>query len=114
MPKLILRSLMLAGALCASGCASVRDPYAAWLPPPGGVVRDKAAAIAIAHAVWFSANPSVEAPSEAVWQQAMQARLDGKVWHVYEPPLQAGVLGGRLQIDLSATDGRILRIVMTQ
>ena len=94
------------------GCAS--SEFRWWSPPPGGVIQDKTAAIAIARAMWASMNPELDIASEAEWQQTMVAHLDHGVWRITEPPLGPESLGGTGEFDLSATDGRMLRVVFTQ
>ena len=85
-----------------------------WSPPPEGVIRDKIAAISIARAIYFSMNPSLEKSSEEVWQDGMVAERHGDIWKVRQKALPAGTLGGGLEIDLDARDGRVVLIVLTQ
>jgi hypothetical protein len=106
--------LVLVGliALGDAGCAS--SEFRWWSPPPGGVIRDKTAAIAIARAMWASMNPELDIASEAEWQRTMIAHLDQGVWRITEPPLGSESLGGTGEFDLSAKDGRMLRVFFTQ
>jgi hypothetical protein len=92
--------------LADAGCASRQFT---WPSPPAGVIRDKAAAITIARAMWVSMNPSLQVTSEDNWQRHMVAHLDGNVWRVREPGLPPNSIGGRWEIDLDARDGRFLR-----
>ncbi|RUL77501.1 hypothetical protein [Dyella choica] len=85
-----------------------------WSPPPEGVIRDKVAAISIARAIYFSMNPSLEKSSEKVWQDGMNAERHGDIWKVQQKALPAGSLGGGLEIDLDAKDGRVVQIIFTQ
>jgi hypothetical protein len=103
--------LVVLMALGAAGCASSEFR---WSPPPGGLIQDKRAAIAIARAMWASMNPKLDIASEAEWQRTMIAHLDHGVWRINQPPLGPGSLGGTGEFDLSAKDGRLLRVVFTQ
>jgi hypothetical protein len=81
---------------------------------PSQVIRDGAAAKEIARAMWVSMNPSLKVWSKTDWQEKVDAHLDGSVWRVYERSIAPGTIGGTWEIDLSAEDGRLLRVFMTQ
>jgi hypothetical protein len=85
-----------------------------WAPPPEGVVRDGAAAISIARAIWISLNPGLPKASEEVWQIEMVASLRHGIWHVEQKPLPRGSLGGGLVMEISRADGRVTLIMITQ
>jgi hypothetical protein len=85
-----------------------------WTPPPGGVIRDKVAAISIARAIWVSLNPGSQIPTEQGWQEGMDAVRVGNVWQVTEKPLPKGSIGGGIEIDLDARDCHVVQIVFTQ
>ncbi|GLQ99113.1 hypothetical protein [Dyella mobilis] len=112
-PKFTCIWLVLFAALfCAD--ASLAKENSWWSPPPQGVIRDKVAAISIARAIWTSMNPSRDEPSDEEWQGNMIAVRDGNIWRVSERKLPAGSIGGGLEIDLDARDGRVVQIVFTQ
>lgn len=79
-----------------------------WQLPPGGVVRDRRAAVSIARAVWFSTtgiDPSRS--SDEIWQEGTDTRLQGDVW-VIETKKEPDTIGGGVQVLVSKIDGRIL------
>ncbi|MGK9232079.1 hypothetical protein KXS07_13515 [Inquilinus limosus] len=85
-----------------------------WRLPPGGVVRDRRAAVSIARAVWFSTtgiDPSRS--SDEVWQNGTTAKLEGGVW-VIKTKRGQGTIGGGVQVLVSKVDGRILGIYAWQ
>jgi hypothetical protein len=90
----------------------VTDAGPAWQPPAEGVVRDKWAAIEIAHAAWFSLWPSKTRASVDLWQSKMEATLKDGVWEVTTP--MTDEVGGSFFIFISQKDGRVLDVVMTQ
>ena len=67
--------------------------------------------------MWFSMHPELalnnDLASDAAWQSHSEATLKDGVWHI-SPKLPPHTLGGGLYIDLSAQDGRVLQMVMTQ
>ena len=85
-----------------------------WIPPEAGVVRDPAAAIGVARLIWFSMNPDLPPSSADVWNSRMAAMLEHGVWKVAPRPLPSGSVGGGLEIDISASDGRVVGIYVTQ
>jgi hypothetical protein len=85
----------------------------AWQPPPEGVVRDKWAAVEIAHSVWFSLWRTLPIADVRDWQRKMNATLTDGVWQVTEP-VPAGMVGGSVFVFISAKDGRVLNVSMTQ
>ncbi len=89
----------------------VTDSGAAWQPPAEGVVRDKWAAIEIAHAAWFSVGRRQPA-SVDLWQKNFDATLADGVWEVTEKT--GPEVGGSVFVFVSQKDGRILSIFMTQ
>ena len=52
--------------------------------------------------------------SEELWQSDMVATLAGGIWHVRQKPLGRDYLGGGLEIYLNATDGAVVRVILTQ
>lgn len=108
------RMHIIASALLLLLASKVNADEKQWLPPVGGVIRDKVAAKSIARAIWFSVNPSLKKSSEQAWQKGMEADRDGNIWRVREKSLGKDYLGGGLEIDLNATDGRVLRILVVQ
>jgi hypothetical protein len=104
----------MSGFSCGICASEPTESNFHWTPPAAGVVRDKYAAIAIAHAIWFSMYPELKKSSEEVWQKEMSAQLVDGVWRVREPPLGPKDIGGGLLIDINARDGKILMVMMTQ
>lgn len=70
--------LIVVLGLGGTGCAT--SEFSWWSPPRDGVIRDQAAAIAVAHAMWASMNPGTSVASLATWQRTMSAHLDHGVW----------------------------------
>lgn len=109
---------VMALALLISACTvdrtHIKSKHVEWVPPAQGVIRDGTAAKSIARIIWFSMNPSLKMSSEAKWQKGMTAKLSGGVWRVRQKPLGSAFLGGGLEIDLGATDGKVLRVILTQ
>jgi hypothetical protein len=92
----------------------VTDAGPQWEPPSGGLVRDKWAAIEIAHAAWFSAwRAHGERPSVDVWEKSFDATLSDGVWEVTEP-MKPNEIGGSVFVFVSQKDGRILSMFITQ
>jgi hypothetical protein len=108
-----LAALVLVAACSFASSASVSAEFQ-WTPPPQGVIRDKAAAISIARSIWFSMNPSLKKSSEEVWQKRMEAELIKGVWHVRQKSVGSKFVGGGLEIDLNAKDGKVVRVILTQ
>lgn len=108
----MLMVFLIAG--CSLGNEAATRAKFEWAPPNNGVIRDKAAAISIAHDIWFSMNPSLKKSSDDVWQNEMQATLVDGIWYVRQKPPSSNSIGGGLEISLSAKDARVVRIILTQ
>lgn len=100
-------ALIVMLGLGGAGCAT--SEFSGGSPPPGGVIQDEVAAIAVAHAMWASMHPEMPIAPLPEWQRTMIAHLDRGVWRINERPLGPGSMGGSCEIDLSAMDGRLLQ-----
>lgn len=85
-----------------------------WRPPPQGVIRDKEAAISISRSIWFSMNPRFKKSSDEFWQKDMEAQLIKGIWRVRQKSVGPNSIGGGIEIDLDAKDGKVVRIIFTQ
>ncbi|HEX7816398.1 hypothetical protein [Dyella sp.] len=104
--------VLIAALLNLVGCTTPRQYV--WSPPPEGVIRDKVAATAIAHAIWFSMNPWKDEPSEQMWQEHFDAIRKGNTWYVNEKSQPPNSLGGEVTIMLDARDGRVIEVAASQ
>lgn len=107
----ILIALICSPNFCSIAGASERP---VWQPPKDGVVRDADTAISVARLIWFSMNPELKRSSDGSWQSAMTAVNEKDVWRVAQKTLPAGSIGGGLEIDISASDGRVIGVYLTQ
>ena len=113
---LITLALLMGSSTCADEAKLpnwVTQSGPTWQPPAEGVVRDKWAAIEIAHAVWFSLWRTHPIADVRIWQRRMIATQRDGVWEITEP-VPPGMVGGSIFVFISAKDGRVLNVSMTQ
>jgi hypothetical protein len=75
-----------------------------------GPLPDKAAALKAGCSVLYQERFGLNVPIDC---KTLQARLEGDVWILTGPDLPKGVVGGGPVIELSKTDGRIIRFYQT-
>lgn len=117
-----MRKITFSAALVAVGLSlcsmAAQDNGNRTFNDPNGAVRDKDAALTIAHAMWGSifrsTNPGSDIPSLDEWRKAgCAAELRSDIWYVICPERREG-FGGGMTIKISRKDGRLLQVIIQQ
>jgi hypothetical protein len=117
MRKITFGVALVAVGLCLCSMAA-QDNGNRMFNDPKGAVRDKDAALTIAHAVWGSIfrslNSGSDIPSLDEWRKAgCAAELRKDTWYVICPERSEG-FGGGMTIKISQRDGRLIQIIIQQ
>lgn len=83
------------------------------LRPTPHAVRTTREAILATREAWYCMQPRLQLTDEAEWLANTDVELHGDRWHT-APRLPEGYAGGGLNMDIAVSDGRILRVFMTQ
>jgi hypothetical protein len=80
---------------------------------PGHSVGSADQAILAAREIWHCAKPLLEQTDEQSWHRHFRATQNNGVWRVSEL-IPDGYAGGGLIIDMSAADGHLINMTITQ
>lgn len=80
---------------------------------PGHSVGSVEEAILTARGIWYCAKPNLKQMDEEAWRREFRATQIKGIWRVSQT-LPDGYAGGGLTIELSAADGRLINVTLTQ